>query len=92
MSWSATATSLKADEIDKVPEPSWESFADQDHVPAMKEQFDVAVKAAALIAESGAVGSSNKVFNVLLSGHGNPDHEPTGSWVNDCVTVSVNQA
>ncbi len=55
----------------------------------VKEQMNAAADAATKIISSGAVGTGE--FDVNVSGHANPDHEPAEGWSNDCVTVSVSQ-
>lgn len=54
-------------------------------------QLRVAKAAAKDIIESQAVGGDGKQFNVSLSGHANPGHEPASGMANDFVTVSVGQ-
>lgn len=88
MSWSTyigptAAKDVKAS-LDVAPLP--EGVSDQ-----VQEQVAVAKKAALAIVKSGAVGGTDKHFNVSLSGHANPDHEPAEGWANDCITVSVAQ-
>lgn len=43
------------------------------------------------IVSSGVVGTSDKRFNVVVSGHGNPNHEPLSGWSNDYIQIQVTQ-
>lgn len=55
------------------------------------EQIDAAKDAARLILGSKCVGSGKKTYNVTLSGHANPNHEPAPGHANDTVTISITQ-
>jgi hypothetical protein len=58
----------------------------------VREQMEIAADAATKLIRSGAIGGpEGKTFNVSVSGHANPGHEPAGGWANDMVTVSVAQ-
>lgn len=86
MSWTAYAASVDIDGIAtiEVPYP-----IDDDP----REQFEKAKQLAIDLVESGVVGGSpDHRFNVSLSGHANPGHEPTEGWSNDAVTISISQA
>jgi hypothetical protein len=54
-------------------------------------QITAAGGAARKIVESHAVGSDDKSYNVVLTGHANPAHEPVVGIANDQVHVSVSQ-
>lgn len=83
MSWNRSYVS-KADFDADVAAPGSSTVVDA-------EQLAAARNAAVAIMASGAVGGEGKDFVVSLSGHGNPGHEPTRGWANDCVTVNVSQ-
>lgn len=95
MSWTATlqehCTQDKADE-GFIPEdfnvsPPYDSMHDEP-----KEQFNIAVEAAEKLITSGVVGSHEGcLFDVRMSGHANPDHEPASGYANDFVSVQVVQ-
>jgi hypothetical protein len=55
------------------------------------QQFDAACTAADIVINSGSIGDSAKDFSISLSGHSNPNHEPTPGWANDCVTINIYQ-
>jgi hypothetical protein len=87
MSWSEYFTNIDADQVLESQQPSTE--ASEEH----QEQFAVARAAASRLIDSGLVGDPAKfLFNVTLSGHGNPNHEPTPGWANDCIAINVSQA
>lgn len=54
-------------------------------------QYSVALGSALSILGSGAVGSPDKKYNVALSGHANPGHEPVAGWSNNCITINIYQ-
>lgn len=56
------------------------------------EQIELAKMLALAIVQDGCVGDEDQHFYVSLSGHANPEHQPTEGWANDCVSVSVSQA
>lgn len=57
------------------------------------DQFGAAKGAAVALITSGAVGGERgQRYNVGLSGHANPDHEPCEGSALDGVVVSVSQA
>lgn len=56
-----------------------------------EQQVRAAKAAAKDIIESQAVGGTDKHFNVSLSGHSNPGHEPAKGMANDFITVSIGQ-
>lgn len=86
MSWSECFTAVAADQIGAL-QPA------NEHTRSSADQFEVALATGAAIAESGVVGDPGKHrFNVVVSGHSNPGHEPSASYANDCVSVSVSQA
>lgn len=86
MSWSASATDIDPAAIDGI-EPPYPVEGE----PA--EQLAKAKELAALLADSGVVGDpAEHRFNVALSGHANPDHEPAEGYANDTVSVTVSQA
>lgn len=85
MSWSAT---YNIDNNEVVVAPL---LANITEVTQHKEQFDEASKVVEAIIASGAVGSPEGQYRVSLSGHGNPDHEPTSGWANDFVSINIYQ-
>ena len=56
-----------------------------------EEQFHVAEKVLFDMIESGALGDPNGQYKFTMSGHGNPNHEKTPGWSNDCLTIGVYQ-
>lgn len=86
MSWSAYTTGASADIVDRIDalEPPGESVAERD------EQVAAAKAAAKAIIASGAVGTG-EAFQVSLSGHTNPEHQPRTGYANDLMMVSVTQ-
>lgn len=88
MSWSATYTvdpSASEDIVVPLNRSNVESIEHQ-------EQHDAALLAAIQALTSGAVGRPDKKYNVNISGHGNPEHEPTPGWANDFISIQVTQA
>lgn len=86
MSWTATATNVAADKIDEITSP----------MPGLSDESLAQLAAAKLVAtelvHTGRVGDPNRhTFNVTLSGHANPGHEPVHGWSNDCIAVTVSQ-
>lgn len=86
MSWSTSGSSLDVDSIAALPEPTFQPEFEAE----MREQFEAARAAAVAIVSSGAVGTG-KLFSVSMGGHANAEHEPGAPYVNDYVSVSVNQ-
>lgn len=84
MSWSAygTLTGTTIEYTSQVAIDSDES----------KAQFDAAEKAVKALVKSGAVGDPKGTYNIALSGHANPGHEPQIGWANDNITVAASQA
>lgn len=82
MSWSTTYRDLSADD-------AWDLEVPEN---ANTEQFEAATTAVGEIIDSGVVGDPSKHrFNVNISGHANPDHEPCDEWANDCVSIHISQ-
>jgi len=92
MSWSARTTEPVAPiELEfALGDAAKDVQAPEGHEQAFEDQIRAAIDAAAVIANSGAVG--DRPVTASINGHGNPGHEPCGSWVNDTVTVTVSQA
>lgn len=95
MSWSASTPDScpvpdALEDIDKLIIPAGE----QD-TPEGNSQLEAAKAAAKALILSGAVGATEGSeavwFRTSLSGHANPDHKPSGTFVNDTITVSVSQ-
>lgn len=59
--------------------------------PEVADQFDWAVASINTIIQSGSLGSPNGKYNIVISGHANPDHEPVEGWSNDHLTISISQ-
>lgn len=55
------------------------------------EQIEVCENAVDAIITSMCVGRTDKKISVSLSGHANPNHEPTPGWANDMVSISIVQ-
>lgn len=62
-----------------------------DEVPEHVEQYREAITAAFGVLLSGVVGSTDKSYLIVLSGHGNENHEPADGWANDQLTISISQ-
>jgi hypothetical protein len=99
MSWSIAIPPTYGTEIVKVIEaltlPSYASsgpFAAPAWETAMEEQLDAAKRGALAMLRTGSVGAMDTgVFAGTLSGHANPEHQPTEGWANDCVSVYLYQ-
>lgn len=83
MSWSVYGTALTVDKIADLT-PQYE-LGDEG-----QEQLELGRDVARRIIDSGAVGEGEK-FNITLSGHANPGHQPREGWATDMVSVSVSQ-
>jgi hypothetical protein len=59
--------------------------------PECADQFDAVSYAVKDLINSAAIGAWGKRFNVAMSGHSNPNHEPRDGWANDAVTISISQ-
>lgn len=59
--------------------------------PEHEEQQTAALKAVIGLIESGAVGDPTGSYKVVISGHGNPGHEPADGWGNDFISINVSQ-
>lgn len=88
MSWSANFV-VRAGE----PEPREDDLvlSNVNEVPEHLEQFREALASAFGILLSGVMGGKDKNYQVNISGHGNPNHEPTPGWANDAITISIYQ-
>lgn len=51
------------------------------------ESVQAAIAAAQNILDSGVVGSGT--VSASISGHANPDHQPTAGWANDFVSITI---
>lgn len=90
MSWSLSVTEKSADELEQALEDASKTAREQSQESS--EQVTAAIQAAVSVVKSGAVGNTTKKFNVSLSGHSNPGHQPASGMSNDMTYVSVNQA
>lgn len=83
MSWFKQFSGVQGEDIaDLEPDPSME----------VAPVFRLARGVADVIVQSGHVGDPDRfLFNIALSGHVNPNHEPRDGWANDTVTVNVSQ-
>jgi hypothetical protein len=82
MSWSARYTYGAEGKIEFSGDPLKSEIADQ---------FDLAVSSVNDIISRGVLGSPAGEYNVVISGHANPKHEPVAGWANDCLTISITQ-
>lgn len=58
----------------------------------VREQFQLAKGMANNLVQSGAVGrGKGKSYQVTLSGHANPKHEPRQGYANDMISINVSQ-
>lgn len=91
MSWSVSASKIGANdkEFDYLEQRAIE--AAKAHNPEGEDQAQLAVRIALHVIRSGVLGHTEKLFTVVLSGHGNPDHEPKAGWVNDMLSISIHQ-
>lgn len=83
MSWSLSFNSLAALDRD---EPSWGTVPED-----ARDQYEAARVAALDLIASGAVGGVGEDYNVSISGHANPEHEPRDGYANDCIAINVSQ-
>lgn len=90
MSWNFSVTAKPVGELESALEEA--SKTSREYSQENSEQVSVAILAAILIAKSEAVGESTKKFNVTLTGHSNPGHQPASGMSNDGIYVSVYQA
>lgn len=90
MSWSFSVTEKTADELEEALEGASANARQQ--APESDEQVTAAIAAAVTLAQSGAFGNTTEKFNVGLSGHGNPKHEPASGMSNVSIYVSVSQS
>lgn len=96
MSWSFSGTS-DGKSIDEVLRAAGKEFfdtynpSDEGMKDAAEDAGEVAIQAVVGILESGVLGNLEKTYWVNLSGHANPNNEPSGNWTNDCVTISISQ-
>ena len=94
MSWNATGTATVHRKIGgegfgvRVEFPN--QYPQNGHgVEESKKAMAMAQDTARIILESGTLGTG--AFNVQLSGHANPNNEPSSGWANDGVTISIQQ-
>lgn len=89
MSWSVSTGPVPAPEfraaITKLTFP--ETYLPS---PETQEQLAAAKQAALSIYQSGALGFAGN-FEAGLTGHANPNHEPTTGWAMDGVYVNVHR-
>lgn len=91
MSWTVWATDVSLDNVEETLDKRFEELNPEQTVE-MVEQFDDAVESVYMFISGASLGDPDtKKFNVSISGHANPSHEPATGWANDCITVSVNQ-
>lgn len=90
MSWSIDVPEASENIIEAILEaPVTGQDINETHVYKATE---AAREAATELISSGAFGAYFKTkFKVRMGGHANVQHQPSGSWVNDCVTISVAQ-
>ena len=105
MSWSVntdgpvTAETLAAslrDSWQKVCDPDYKGppyigSVSPDQQEAAKDAFEAGILAAKALIESGCVGAG-KTYQVFMSGHANPGHEPKARWGNDSVSIGISQS
>lgn len=67
----------------------------EDYIETLSEESQqaaaLALVAATEIYATGIVGSPDKKFRVVVSGHANPDHEPQAGWANDSLGITIAQ-
>ena len=94
MSWSKTFINVRHPD-DLEDDDEWELDAVRDALVLQNEdaedQIDAALEATKELINSHAFGGDGKVFSVEISGHANPNHEPSGNTVNDFVQIVVRQ-
>jgi hypothetical protein len=84
LSWSVQYSDIAPEDVLNLTPPEGQEVSDQ---------FGEALKAAAVIIESGVIGFPDRHrFNINLAGHANPDHEPRKGWSNDTISLSISQA
>jgi hypothetical protein len=88
MSWSAKYTvNPNAEQSEIVTEVHRSNLDSEEH----QHQHDAALMAAVQALTTGAVGRPEKTYDVSISGHSNPDHEPAEGWANDFISIQVTQ-
>lgn len=87
MSWSTTLERKPWDGL-KVLNKS-----NVDEVPEHREQYKAAIGAvnALLMVHINSIGGFDKTYRIILTGHGNPGHEPTEGWANDFISITITQ-
>lgn len=85
MSWSASFI------VDENGHPIEDTVTESNTDPEFhQDQYEEALSALWALLRSGVLGHGKQV-QVNMSGHGNPDHEPTAGWSNDSLTISLYQ-
>lgn len=91
MSWSFSFQADSADQVNEKGTAAMEVYTEgwdaTDEHDIAKEQMETAIECAATIA--GVVGK--RQFQVSLSGHANPNHEPRQGYANEITNVSVSE-
>jgi hypothetical protein len=93
MSWSVGISGVEQGPKGSVKEAALEQLGAMkyDVTPEVDEQVEAAAAAVEAVIASGAVGGLGKRFQVSMSGHANPEHEPASGYGNDCVSVYISQ-
>lgn len=84
MSWSESFSDVTSSEVSG---SSARCTPKNDATKNSPEQFAAALKAAAVLIESGSLGVGH--FNLHLSGHENDGHVPLPGWSPDCISISL---
>ena len=93
MSWSCSVPATPGPQFAEAVEAApVNGFSDNAELaPQVREQVALAKQIAKDVFVSGAVGVPERAYRATLNGHANPAHEPVDGYVNDCITVTVNQ-
>lgn len=91
MSWGIPQVTATGDSIVEALKVASEDYLDSGvFTDEVADQVSACISAAALIISSGAIGSGK--VSVSMSGHANPDHEPTAGWANDVIALTISNA
>lgn len=90
MSWSLVAVEVSDDDLEEVlKQMSAEVIAAH---PDSEDQISNAVELVKNLIDSGCLGDESNSFNITLTGHANPNHEPAENMSRDMISISVQQA
>jgi hypothetical protein len=96
MSWGLEVSGVKASELQAAFDAKEAVIlADEANTPhwtaEVREQVAASVAAALVLIESGALGSVDASYRVVISGHANEGHTAEGDTLRDSISLSVMQ-